>query len=307
VQLQSAGLSGSARWRAVIDAEHPAQVYFPRFDLLQPSDAAFAAQLAAVLAPATQLTIEDLQWQGRPLGSFPGALAVRGRTLEASELQLSGAGTETRASGRCQESACNLGFSLDSTDPATVLTAFGFSPDVSAGHARLEGQLRWSPQAPAPLATLSGSLHMQIESGIVGSASDAAGSPFPLLSVPALLAGMHPSPAQAETGLRFTRLSANYELRGGQAVTPALHFDGDAEILVRGRVGLSSGDYDEEAWILRGEERLPAAVRRLAPTPRVAALWLSLRELFGAPRSVEARAALRLRGPWGDPIVTPME
>ena len=70
-------------------------------------------------------------------------------------------------------------------------------------------------------------------------------------------------------------------MRDGEAVTAGLHFDGDAEILVRGRVGLSSGDYDEQAWILRGEDRLPAAVRRLGPSPRVAALWLSLRELFG--------------------------
>jgi uncharacterized protein YhdP len=149
---------------------------------------------------------------------------------------------------------------------------------------------------------------MRINDGIMSSTSEAAGVPFALLSVPALLAGMNPSSAQAEpAALRFTQFNADYELRDGQAVTPALHFDGDAEILVRGRVGLSSGDYDQQAWILRGEERLPAAVRRLAPTPRVAAAWLSLRELFGAPASGEARAALRLRGPWSDPIVTPVE
>ena len=69
-------------------------------------------------------------------------------------------------------------------------------------------------------------------------------------------------------------------LRDGEASTANLHLDGDAEILVRGRVGLLGRDYDAEAFILRGEERLPAAVRRLGPTPRVAALWLSLRELF---------------------------
>jgi uncharacterized protein YhdP len=308
VQLQSTGLSGSARWQSVIDAEHPAQVHFPHFNVVQPADAAFAAELASVLAPAAQLTVDELQWQGRPLGSFAGALAVHGRTLEASELVLSGAATETRASAHCLESACNLRFSLDSADAATALAAFGFSPELSASHARLEGQLSWAPRAPAPLATLGGRLHMQINDGIMSSTSEAAGVPFALLSVPALLAGMNPSSAQAEpAALRFTQFNADYELRDGQAVTPALHFDGDAEILVRGRVGLSSGDYDQQAWILRGEERLPAAVRRLAPTPRVAAAWLSLRELFGAPASGEARAALRLRGPWSDPIVTPVE
>ena len=55
-------------------------------------------------------------------------------------------------------------------------------------------------------------------------------------------------------------------------------------------------------WVLKGEERLPAAVRGLSPGPRVAALWMSLRDLFaGGERE---RAALRLRGTWDDPMVT---
>ena len=86
-----------------------------------------------------------------------------------------------------------------------------------------------------------------------------------------------------------------------------LHFDGDAEILVRGRVGLTAGDYDAQAWVLRGEDRLPAAVRRLGPTPSVAAVWLSLRQLLGGTVADRAPGALRLRGTWNDPIVTPAE
>jgi uncharacterized protein YhdP len=149
---------------------------------------------------------------------------------------------------------------------------------------------------------------MRLEDGIMSSAGGDAEMPFPLLSVPALLAGIDPDAGDsAQTSLRFARFSADYELQDGQAVTPGLHFDGDAEILVRGRVGLSSGDYDEQAWILRGEERLPAALRRLAPSPRVAAAWLSLRDMLGSERAERARMALRLRGPWSDPIVTPME
>jgi hypothetical protein len=89
-------------------------------------------------------------------------------------------------------------------------------------------------------------------------------------------------------------------------MTRDLHFDGDAEILLRGRVGLAAEDYDQQAWILRGEERLPSAVRRLGPTPRVAAVWLSLRELFTGA-GTHAGEALRLRGRWDDPIVTRAE
>jgi uncharacterized protein YhdP len=247
-------------------------------------------------------------WQGRTVGSFSGTLAVRGRSLEASDLSLDGAGAETHARAVCVESACNLGFRLDSANPAEVLAAFGFAPEVSATHARFEGQLSWSPQATAPLATLGGSLHMRLEDGAVGSMGDSAGVPFALLSVPALLTGLSPESADLQSpGLHFSQFSADYQLRDGEAVTPGLNGEGDAEILVRGRVGLSSGDYDQQAWILRGEDRLPAALRRLGPSPRVAALWLSLRELFGADAARQARGALRLRGGWTDPIVTPLE
>jgi uncharacterized protein YhdP len=201
-----------------------------------------------------------------------------------------------------------VSFRLESTNAAEALADFGFAPEVSASHAYFEGQLSWSPQAAAPLATLGGSLHMRLEDGTMGSAGDTAGVPFALLSVPALLAALSPESTDLHpSALHFSRFSADYQVRDGQAATLGLHFDGDAEILVRGRVGLSDGDYDEQAWILRGEDRLPAAVRRLGPSPRVAALWLSLRELFGANAAAPAPATLRLRGPWSDPIVMPVK
>jgi uncharacterized protein YhdP len=104
--------------------------------------------------------------------------------------------------------------------------------------------------------------------------------------------------------LRFSSLEAGFDLSHGEATNSNLHFDGDAEILMRGRTGLLARDYDQQVWILRGEGRLPAAVRRLAPTPRVAAAWLSLRELFaGGGRAEGSKAPLHLQGTWDDPIV----
>src|SRR5262249_49912515 len=145
-------------------------MHFVRFNVTQPADAAFAAALAAVMAPAAQLAVDELQWQGHTVGSFAGTLAVRGSTLDASELTLNGASAETHATGQCVESACSLSFRLESANPAEALAAFGFTPEVSASHARLEGQLSWSPQAASPLATLGGSLHMRLEDGAMGSA-----------------------------------------------------------------------------------------------------------------------------------------
>src|SRR5690606_31112555 len=111
-----------------------------------------------------------------------------------------------------------------------------------------------------------------------------------------------------EPELRFRRLEADFELREGQAYTANLHFDGDAEILMRGRTGLLERDYEYIAWVLRGEERLPAALRRLGgATPTVAAAWLSLREWLAGPEAQRTRATLHLGGTWEQPVVETIE
>ena len=262
--------------------------------------------VAAALAPAAQLVVDELQWQGRGLGSFSGKLAAHGASLETAELDLSSTHAQAHGGAQCLETDCRLNFTFDTDDPAATLVAFGWAAELSARETHLGGELRWPRRALPSLATLGGSLHMQLEDGVMGSGGETGAEPFPLLSVPALLSGLASGPPHPSApGLRFERFSADYELHAGEALTSDLHFDGDAEILVQGRVGLLSGDYDERAWILRGEDRLPAAVRRLGAGPGVAALWLSLRDLFGSEVAERSRAALRLQGSWSDPIVTP--
>jgi uncharacterized protein YhdP len=152
----------------------------------------------------------------------------------------------------------------------------------------------------------------QVPTGITAGAPLSAdvNPPFPLLAVPALMGGLRdPESAgislpRRHRELRFAHLAADYDVLDGQATTSNLHFDGDAEILMRGRTGLVARDYDEQVWVLRGEERLPAAVRRFAASPGVAAVWLSLRDLLSSSADTDrSRAVLRLQGSWEDPIV----
>ena len=307
LELESDGFSASVRWPTPGDSR-PARVHLASFNLSQPADPMLAAALGRALAPATEIVIDDFHWQGRPLGSLALTLAVHADVLELSNVRLSGAAAQAHGSARCQDTMCHLTMSLDSTDAAAALTVFGLRPDIDARQAHIEGEIGWSAGAPTPLATIYGHLHMQLEDG--ATRVGGSGQPFALLSVPALVAsgaGVAGAADEEQPVLHFARLSADYELRDGVASTSDLHFDGDAEILMRGRIGLVDADYDEQAWVLRGEERLPAAVRRLGPTPRVAAAWLSLRELFGEAAPDRARATLRLRGTWNDPTVTPAE
>jgi uncharacterized protein YhdP len=209
-----------------------------------------------------------------------------------------------RGRADCHEGSCNVSFSLDSSDAQATLATYGLRPDLGARHATLSGELSWSRDEESPLASLSGNLHMLISDGATRPPAADAGAPFPLFVVPALLAGIAPEHAPAPT-VQFARLAASYEVRDGVASTADLHLDGDAEMLVRARLGLVAGDYDGEAVVLRGEARLPKALRGLGPTPKVAAVWLALRDwLSGGGAGERGRAELRLRGTWEDPIVS---
>jgi len=133
---------------------------------------------------------------------------------------------------------------------------------------------------------------------------------------------------RAETGLevRFSELALRWGWYGPEAVFRGVQLgeSGEARTLLTApqlvvsvdlwrmlrsgelqiaRITLIDPDIDLTAPAARGTVRWPpAAVRGLGRGPRVAALWLSLRELLSG--NGRERAALRLRGTWNAPMVT---
>ena len=324
LQLVSSDIAGTAHWPAVTNANHPAQFHFAKLNV--PDGGAFAAsaELIAALGPATELSVDDIVWEGHSIGSASATIESGGNVVDVTDLRITDSTQDVSGSLHCQGTACRLKFNIESRNGAATLADFGFRPDLTAAKATVDGDLEWHVGGDQPvLATLAGRLNLRLEDGMThgfaGPASDEQpaatppiagpigdstfGTPFALLLVPALMSGIDQG-TDSPQGLRFSRLEGDFELSGGQAITSNLHFDGDAEILMRGRTGLVARDYDQQVWILRGEGRLPAALRRLGPTPRVAAAWLSLRDFFaGAGREEGSQAPLHLQGSWDDPIV----
>jgi len=259
---------------------------------------------------ATALRIE-----AAALGVLTGTLVPGAAHMVFSDLRLKKEALTGTGTLRCAAdlATCSSEFELNTTDTAATLADLGFRADLSAAKGALSGEIAWQPRGQGPwLESTTGTLSMRFEDGTARQPDEAGGRPFALLTVPALLGGIGgPSAASSDAvagsqpgDLRFKRLEAHFQLRDGQATTSDLHFDGDAEILVRGRTGLLSRDYDHEAWVLRGEERLPTSMRRLPSAPRVAAAWLTLRELIGGDATNRSRAVLHLRGSWNEPVVT---
>ncbi len=313
LRLQSPEILGTAQWPAKPDLLHPARFHFARLNI--PDDDAFAAsaELIAALGPATDFSVDDVVWEGRSIGSAEATVLSGSNAVDVTDLRVTGNTQDVTGTMHCQGVGCRLKFNVDSSNAAATLRDFGFRADVTAAKAMLDGDLEWRVGTDRPaLATLAGRLNMRLEDGMTRADPDpdAEGATFALLFVPALVGGMGPPTVAASEsgGLRFSRLEADFDVTDGEAVTSNMHFDGDAEILMRGRARLLARDYDAQVWILKGEGRLPAAVRRLGPTPRVAAAWLSLRELFEGERPDEgAKAPLHLQGSWDDPIVVASE
>ena len=237
-ELQSALISGQVRWPDTDDARQPARLELARFDAAATAELMQAGALAAALAPATRLSVEDLRWQGRPLGRFTALVTNSGGDLTFGEARLVGANEDARGSATCHGATCSASFNLDSTDAQATLAAYGLRPDLEARRGNLSGELRWRREDASPLASLSGDLHMLItEGGTRVPGKDSTGAVFPLFVVPALLAGIAPQAQAQAPEVRFARLAASFELREGVATTADLHLDGDAEILVRGAPG----------------------------------------------------------------------
>jgi len=264
-----------------------------------------------------------LRLEAASFGVLTGAVQPESKAIVFNDLRLKRQALAGTGSLRCADdfTTCRASFELDSTDVGASLADLGFRPDLSAARGALSGEIAWQPRRDTPwLESATGTLSMRFEDGIahrpVAARPDAAAwRPLALLTVPALLNGISrhgvagavsaaPDAGPESGDVKFRRLDGHFQLKDGQATTSDLHFDGDVEILVRGRTGLLAGDYDHEAWVLRGEERLPQSMRRLASTPRVAAAWLTLRELIGGDSASRSRIVLHMRGPWNEPVVT---
>ena len=143
LQLVSPDIAGTAHWPAVTNASHPAQFHFARLNV--PDGGAFAAsaELIAALGPATELSVDDIVWEGHSLGSASATIESGGNAVDVTDLRMTDSTQEVSGTLHCQSTACRLKFNLESTNGAATLADFGFRPDLTAAKATVEGDLEW--------------------------------------------------------------------------------------------------------------------------------------------------------------------
>jgi uncharacterized protein YhdP len=302
LELKSTGLAGDIHWPKEITPDAPLEVHLERIGIEDSGAPLALGPVLAALGPAAEVRADQVLLRGRPLGTLAARIESHANAVLVQPLRLSGGSQDFEATIRCRSSAtlCRARFELASRDAAATLRDFGYRADVASQHAVLKGDLQWPRDLPpldqAWLASLAGTVSLSLAGGAVRTAPDDSGAPFPLLGVPALLGA-----SESEPALEFARLSADYALREGAASTSDLRFDGAAQILLDGRIGLSTRDYDLRAWILQGGARLPQALASFVSSPRVAAAWMALRDLISG--AGDSSAELHLGGTWDAPYV----
>jgi uncharacterized protein YhdP len=312
LRVESPGFAGSMRWPRD-GSQAPVDVHLARLKVPSLGDGGAALWLAAV-GPVAQLAVDQLTWDGRSLGSVGARFKADGGGVALEELRASG--PDYAASGEVScvplERPCRMHFKFESDDAAAAARTLGFEPALS-GRASLEGDLNWSMSADMERARvlwprgLTGSVRVALADGAVQAEHSPAGRGAPLSALIELLrrgASAESRAADAaDEGLRFARLSGDFALQEGNALTSNLHLDGQTEILIEGRIGLAAQDFDCRAVILRGSERLPDAVRRLSAAPHVAAAWLALRDLWPTAAAAATRTQLHVGGTWDAPLI----
>ncbi len=315
LQVESPSVDGVIRWPSRRDSDSPVDIRFARLNVPERTESNPVTEALGALGENATIFIDEFAWHGRSLGRLSAKVVTREDRVHLDDVRIAGGNHDARGSMDCDDrmSNCRVRFELETDDAAATLTMFGFRPDVRANQALVSANVEWSPQSESPfLEAATGRVNLRLSDGATRISDSGPVRPFALLTVPALLHGIarppgsdaSTQPVSAPRELAFRRLEAAFDLRDGQARTSDLHFDGDAEILIRGRTGLLARDYDHTAFILRGEERIPAAVRRLGAAPKVAAAWMTLRDLLRGDSSDPTRIVLHLRGSWSDPIVT---
>jgi uncharacterized protein (TIGR02099 family) len=263
--------------------------------------------------PAVRLDLAALSLNGYPLGrgrlrSTPGADDYRLDELQVGEesLEIAMQGRWWRREGARRAA---LEFRLSSTDAESTLQAFGYVPNVSAERAELSGDLRWPADAPLHWSQAEGTLDLLAERGTLRAVNPGAGRVLGLVNFYALPRRLALDFRDlTDAGMRFDRIGGRFQLEDGIARTEDLALTGPSlRLQIRGDVDLANRRLDQRVTVLPGMSGGITLGATLLGGPAAGVLMLIAQELLEKPLDQITQFGYRVRGPWEQPEVTPLD
>ncbi len=200
----------------------------------------------------------------------------------------------------------SVSFDLETGNPAKVLAALGFSPNVKAKRASLAGSLEW-PGSPADLerSTVAGRVEMGVGEGQFLELEPGVGRVFGLLSLGTLQRRLSLDFTDlVGKGLSFDKIAGSFVLKDGDAFTDDLIIQGpSARLALIGRIGLVGEDFDQVVTVTPELSSTIPVAGAIAGGPAVGAALLLAQRLMGDRVDRIGRYRFSVTGPWGEPKV----
>lgn len=318
LKLDGPAAQGFVRFEAA--GERPAAIVaqFERLHLPEPGAGAGDLSITPAMVPTLHLWVRDLRIGTAHLGearleAFASDTGLRVDLLEARSPNL-----EIHANGDWQAAIgggeSRFKIRMVSEDLGQMLKGLGFADVIAGGQTLAVIDARWggAPYAFA-LERLNGSIDVSVGQGRFLDVNPGAGRIFGLLSLRELPRRLTLDFRDLfQSGMSFDRIEGRFQLADGNAWTENLTVRGPAaDLLIIGRTGLSSRDYDQQVMVAPHVSGFLPVIGGLAAGPAGAAAGFLAQGVVQQGVDIEksSRVHYSIAGSWEKPVVarlTPM-
>ena len=278
----------------------------------EPDDGAASLALTPAMVPTLHFRVRDLRVGDARLGearleAFASADGLRVDLLEARSPVM-----EIHASGdwRATTSGAESRFKIRmlSEDLGGMMTGLGFAGVIAGGQtlAQIDARWRGAPFAFA-LERLTGTIDISVGQGRFLDVDPGAGRIFGLLSLRELPRRLTLDFRDLfQSGMSFDRIEGRFQLADGNAWTENLTVRGPAaDILIIGRTGLASRDYDQQVMVAPRMSGVLPVIGGLAAGPVGAAAGFLAQGMVQQDGDIEkaSRVHYSVAGSWEKPVV----
>ncbi len=312
LRVQGPTAEGTVRFES---AEGRAAAVVAEFDHLylpEPEDGAANLALTPAMVPTLHFRVRDLRVGEARLGEARLEAFASPEGLRVDLLESRSPDMEIHASGDWRSTAAGaesrFKIRMVSEDLGRMMSSLGFGGVIAGGQtlAQIDARWRGAPFAFA-LERLTGTIDISVGQGRFLDVDPGAGRIFGLLSLRELPRRLTLDFRDLfQSGMSFDRIEGRFQLADGNAWTENLTVRGPAaDILIIGRTGLASRDYDQQVMVAPRMSGVLPVIGGLAAGPVGAAAGFLAQGMVQQDGDIEksSRVHYSVAGSWEKPVV----
>jgi len=276
-----------------------------------PDSSALEDVVPAALPPL-HIAIDDFMLGQASFGaaqfeSYPSGAGMHIEKLEtkSANINMSASGDWT---GSAKDNRSHLLITLTAQNLGHMMDALGFPGLIDGGQTIGTIDAVWpgSPSAFAMSRLESGTITLKVAEGRIPEVHPGAGRIFGLLSLSEIPRRLSLDFSDFfQSGLGFNSITGTFRLEDGNAYTTDLTINSPAaDILITGRTGLRSKDYDQVMVVSPHTGVTLPIVGAIAGGPVGAAAGLVLQGVLGKPMGRALGSRYKVSGSWDKPQIT---